>query len=84
MIILNRTKNYCDYCKGRFGSLSLRGQVLAIFTTISQSRKATVKYRNYCKPCRDESEAWHDGTTWTLEQQQAYAQGLDEIDYGLL
>ena len=28
-------------------------------------------------------EHWHDGTTWTLEQQQAYAQGLDEIDYGI-
>jgi hypothetical protein len=84
MIILTRTKNFCDYCKGRFSPLSLRGQVLAVFTTISQSRKATAKYRNYCKPCRDESEAWHDGTTWTLEQQQAYAQGLDEIDYGLL
>lgn len=83
MIILNRTKNYCDYCKARFGVTSLKGQVLAIFTAISQSRKATVKYRNYCKPCRHEVEAWADGSTWTLEQQQAYAQGLDEIDYGI-
>ena len=55
---------------------------MAIFTTISQSRKASVKYRNYCQACRNECEAWHDGSTWTLEQQQAYAQGLDEIDYG--
>ena len=56
---------------------------MAIFTTISQSRKATRKYTNYCQPCRTELEHWHDGTTWTLEQQQAYAQGLEEIDYGI-
>jgi len=56
---------------------------MAIFTTISQSRKATRKYTNYCQSCRTELERWHDGTTWTLEQQQAYAQGLDELDYGI-
>ena len=83
MIILNRTKNFCDYCKNRFGATSLKGQILAIFTAISESRKATVKFRHYCQPCRKEVESWHDGTTWTLEQQQAYAQGLDEIDYGI-
>ena len=82
MIILNRTKNYCDYCKNRYGATSLKGQVMAIWTTISASRKATAKYRNYCRTCRDECEAWYDGTTWTLEQQQAYALGLDKIDYG--
>lgn len=83
MIILTRTKNYCDYCSYRFGKSSLKGQIMAIFTSISQSRKASVKYRHYCQPCRTELERWHDGTTWTLEQQQAYAQGLDEIDYGI-
>ena len=83
MIILNRTKNFCDYCKARYGATSLKGQIMAIFTTISQSRKATRKYTNYCQPCRTELEHWHDGTTWTLEQQQAYAQGLEEIDYGI-
>ena len=83
MIILNRTKNYCDYCKARYGAHNLKGQIMAIFTSISQSRKASVKYRNYCQTCKNECEAWHDGSTWTLEQQQAYAQGLDEIDYGI-
>ncbi len=83
MIILNRTKNYCDYCKNRYGATSLKGQVMAIFTSISSSRKATCKYRNYCQPCRTDLENWHDGSVWTLEQQQAYAQGLDEIDYGI-
>lgn len=83
MIILNRTKNYCDYCKMRYGVTSLKGQVIAIFTAISSYHKSTVKFRNYCKACRDEVEAWADGSTWTLEQQQAYAKGLEEIDYGI-
>jgi hypothetical protein len=82
MIILNRSRSYCDYCKARYGAHNLKGQIMAIFTTISKSRKATRIYTNYCQACRTELERWHDGSTWTLEQQQAYARGLDEIDYG--
>jgi len=70
---------WCDYCKMRFGTECLKGQVQAIWQ-ITSKRYGKVVVRHYCHACAVEVQSWPDGTTWTLHQQLEYAKGNRELD----
>lgn len=79
MISRSPKGTWCDICKARWGVEHYRGQTQAIWQTTSK-RYGNVIVRHYCQPCANEIQQWHDGTTWTLQQQIDYAKGVQELD----
>jgi hypothetical protein len=49
----------------------------------SHSKKATVTFRYYCQECVIYLETWVDGSKWTIDEQQNYALGKEELDLGI-
>ena len=70
---------WCDYCKQRWTTNDLRGQTQAIWQ-ITSKRHGKIIVRHYCHPCAQYVQAWHDGTTWTLQEQIDYAKGVQKLD----
>lgn len=70
---------WCDYHKAQYGADHWKGQVQAIWQ-ITSKRHGKVIVRHYCQSCANYVQAWHDGTTWTLQQQIDYAKGIQELD----
>lgn len=84
MILRNQNKSqWCDYCKYQWGADHPRGQKPAVWLSKSESPKASVSFRYYCQECMVYLETWHDGSKWSMDDQQKYAMGLKEIDYGV-
>lgn len=76
ILMLSRSPRgtWCDYCKGRWGTNSLRGQTQAVWQ-ITSKRYGKLIVRHYCQPCANEVQEWPDGSTWTLKEQIDYAKG---------
>ena len=76
ILMLSRSPKgtWCDYCKNRHGTSSLRGQTQAVWQVTSK-RYGKLIIRHYCQSCANEVQAWPDGTTWTLKEQIDYAKG---------
>ena len=79
MISRSPRGTWCDTCKQRWGTEHWKGQTQAVWQTTSK-RHGKVIVRHYCQPCADYAQAWHNGTTWTLQQQIDYAKGIQELD----
>ena len=80
-LTLTRAKSgvWCDYCKVRFGTASLKGQTPAAWTTTCK-RHGKVIVRSYCQTCANEIQTRHDGSTWLLADQIEYAKGKERLD----
>lgn len=72
---------WCDYCKGRFSNKSLLHEKAASWTVISESPDRKGMQRHYCQSCAIEVSKWTGNTTWELEEQLAYAIGIQELEY---
>ena len=84
MILRNQNKSqWCDYCKYQWGADHHRGQKPAVWMSKSHSKKATVTFRYYCQECVIYLETWVDGSKWTIDEQQNYALGKEELDLGI-
>lgn len=70
---------WCDICKQRWGTQSLRGQTPAVWITVSEKVNRGLR-RAYCQPCSNEIQTWVDGTIWTFKQMQDYALGKVKLD----
>ena len=85
MLSLTRNANnkqWCDYCKMRFGQLKdgtwhLRAMVPAVWKVQSETPNRRTQVRFYCQECAKDAQNWSDGTFWTLKEQLDYA--IDEF-----
>lgn len=71
-------RQWCDYCKTRFGQLKdgtwhLRAQVPAVWKVTSETLHRRGMVRFYCQECANEAQKWPDGTFWSLKEQLDYA-----------
>lgn len=80
--MLNRApaRVWCDYCKTRWGTESLRGQTPAVWQIVTKRGGRPTILRNYCHPCTMEIQTWPDGSLWTLHEQIDYAKGIQKLD----
>lgn len=84
MILRNQNKaQWCDYCKYQWGADHPKGQKPAVWMSKSHSKKATVTFRYYCQECVIYLETWVDGSKWTIDEQQNYALGKEELNLGI-
>jgi hypothetical protein len=69
---------WCDYCKMRWGTNHVKGQIQAIWQ-ITSKRAGRIIVRHYCHTCAQEVQDWH-GKLWTLSEQIDYAKGKQALD----
>ena len=71
---------WCDVCKLAYPQGHVRQQTPAVWQVISETQKHKGRTRNYCQPCANNAQMWHDGSIWTFRQQLDYALGKEAID----
>jgi hypothetical protein len=71
---------WCDVCKLAYPKGHVRQQTPAVWLVISETKKHQGRQRNYCQPCANDAQLWHDGSVWTFRQQLDYALGKEAID----
>lgn len=82
-IVKAKSDTWCDYCKDAWGQIKdSSGRTVwhpkairqAIVTTISETHLiGDPIVRSYCHDCLQEASKMHDGSTWSLSEQIAYA-----------
>ena len=71
---------WCDVCRLAYPKGHIRQQTPAVWQVVSETKKHQGRSRNYCQPCANDAQLWHDGTVWTFRQQLDYALGKEKID----
>ena len=71
---------WCDVCRLAYPKGHVRQQTPAVWQVVSETKKHQGRSRNYCQPCANDAQLWHDGTVWTFRQQLDYALGKEKID----
>ena len=86
IILLSKAKIgiWCDYCKSRFGSTTIKGQQQAAWTVHSELPKSHGRKRSYCNDCAIDVSKWADGSYFSLDQQIEYAKTNSNTKQGVL
>jgi hypothetical protein len=73
---------FCDTCKDAWGQIKdqngkwtwhPKAMRQAMVTITSETHPVTPIIRSYCHSCIEQNSKWHDGSTWTIQQQIEYA-----------